>query len=29
MPSHYKAITEHNEEQLGKDTSSRKTQVSM
>ena len=29
MPSNYKAITEHNEEQLGKDTSSRKTQVSM
>lgn len=29
MPSDYKAITEHNEEQLGKDTSSRKTQVSM
>ena len=29
MPSNYQAITEHNEEQLGKDTSSRKTQVSM
>ena len=29
MPSDYKAITEHNEDQLGKDTSSRKTQVSM
>lgn len=29
MPSDYKAITEYNEEQLGKDTSSRKTQVSM
>ena len=29
MPSNYKAITEYNEEQLGKDTSSRKTQVSM
>ena len=29
MPSNYKAITEHNEDQLGKDTSSRKTQVSM
>ena len=29
MPSNYKSITEYNEEQLGKDTSSRKTQVSM
>ena len=29
MPSNYQAITEHNEEQLGKDTSSRKSQVSM
>ena len=29
MPSGYEVITEHNEEQLGKDTSSRKTQVSM
>ncbi len=29
MPSNYKTITEHNEDQLGKDTSSRKTQVSM
>ena len=29
MPSDYKAITEDNEDQLGKDTSSRKTQVSM
>ena len=29
MPSNYKAITEYNEDQLGKDTSSRKTQVSM
>ncbi|MYB66608.1 sensor histidine kinase, partial [Candidatus Poribacteria bacterium] len=29
MPSDYNAITEHNEDQLGKDTSSRKTQVSM
>ena len=29
MPSDYKAITEYNEDQLGKDTSSRKTQVSM
>ena len=29
MPSDYKAITKYNEEQLGKDTSSRKTQVSM
>ena len=29
MPSDYKAITEYNEEQLGKDTASRKTQVSM
>ena len=29
MPSDYKAISEHNEDQLGKDTSSRKTQVSM
>ena len=29
MPSDYQAITEYNEEQLGKDTSSRKTQVSM
>ena len=29
MPSNYEAITEHNEDQLGKDTSSRKTQVSM
>ena len=29
MPSNYKAITKHNEEQLGKDTASRKTQVSM
>ena len=29
MSSDYKAITEHNEDQLGKDTSSRKTQVSM
>ncbi|MDE0555541.1 MAG: hypothetical protein OXI24_15070 [Candidatus Poribacteria bacterium] len=29
MPSNYKAITEYNEEQLGKDTASRKTQVSM
>lgn len=29
MPSDYKAITEYNEDQLGKDTSSRKTQVSI
>ena len=29
MPSNYEAITEHNEDQLGKDTASRKTQVSM
>ncbi|MDE0018609.1 MAG: hypothetical protein OXU51_20680 [Candidatus Poribacteria bacterium] len=29
MPSDYKAITKYNEDQLGKDTSSRKTQVSM
>ena len=29
MPSDYRAITEYNEDQLGKDTSSRKTQVSM
>ena len=29
MPSDYQAITKYNEEQLGKDTSSRKTQVSM
>ena len=29
MPSDYEAITEYNEDQLGKDTSSRKTQVSM
>ena len=29
MPSDYKAITAHNEQQLGKDTASRKTQVSM
>ena len=29
MPSDYKAITEYNEDQLGKDTESRKTQVSM
>ena len=29
MPSNYKTITEYNEDQLGKDTSSRKTQVSM
>ena len=29
MPSNYKAITEYNEDQLGKDTSSRKTQISM
>ena len=29
MSSDYKAITEYNEDQLGKDTSSRKTQVSM
>ena len=29
MPSNYKAITEYNVDQLGKDTSSRKTQVSM
>ena len=29
MPSDYQAITEYNEKQLGKDTSSRKTQVSM
>ena len=29
MPSNYQAITEYNEDQLGKDTSSRKTQVSM
>ena len=29
MPSNYQAITEHNEDQLGKDTASRKTQVSM
>ena len=29
MSSDYGAITEHNEDQLGKDTSSRKTQVSM
>ena len=29
MSSDYKAITKYNEEQLGKDTSSRKTQVSM
>ena len=29
MPSDYQAITEYNEDQLGKDTSSRKTQVSM
>lgn len=29
MPSDYKAITEYNEDQLGKDTASRKTQVSM
>ncbi len=29
MPSDYKAITAHNEQQLGKDTASRKTQVSI
>ena len=29
MPSDYRAITAHNEKQLGKDTASRKTQVSM
>ena len=29
MPSDYKAITKHNEERLGSDTASRKTQVSM
>ena len=29
MPSDYNAITEHNERQLGQDTSSRKTQISM
>ena len=29
MPSNYKAITEYNVDQLGKDTASRKTQVSM
>ena len=29
MPSDYKAITKHNEEQLGRDTASRKTQISM
>ena len=29
MPSDYNAITEHNEDQLGKDTSTRNTQVSM
>ena len=29
MPSDYNAITEHNENQLGQDTSSRKTQISM
>ncbi len=29
MPSDYKAITAHNEKQLGEDTASRKTQVSM
>lgn len=29
MPSDYKVISEHNEDQLGKDTASRKTQVSM
>lgn len=29
MPSDYQAITVYNEEQLGKDTASRKTQVSM
>ena len=29
MPSDYKAITEYNEHQLGRDTASRKTQISM
>lgn len=29
MPSNYQAITKHNEEQLGRDTASRKTQISM
>ena len=29
MPSDYKAITKYNEDQLGKDTESRKTQISM
>ncbi len=29
MPSDYKAITKYNEEQLGRDTASRKTQISM
>ena len=29
MPSDYKAITQYNEEQLGRDTASRKTQISM
>ncbi len=29
MPSNYRKITKHNEDQLGKDTGSRKTQVSM
>jgi len=29
MPSNYKAITKHNEKQLGQDTASRKTQISM
>ncbi len=29
MSSDYKAITKHNEDQLGKDTASRKTQISM
>ena len=29
MSSDYRAITEHNEDQLGKDTASRKTQISM
>jgi hypothetical protein len=29
MPSDYKAITRYNEEQLGKDTASRKSQVNM
>ena len=29
MPSDYKSITAHNEQQLGRDTASRKTQVSM